>query len=352
MMALIWGLMSVLSEKMRSKLLFILLLFLFFFKTQAQNQKLAVVFYNAENLFDWKDNPLTMDDEFTPEGDRHWTFSRFEQKINNTSKVLLNAVGWDIPAIVGLCEIENRNVLELLTKETALKSIPYQIIHKESPDPRGIDVALLYNSDIFYPLTYEYLPLRNEDGGIRETREILYVSGILSESDTIHVFVNHWPSRYSGLLETKPLRNNAAALLREKVDSVFVINKEAKIIIIGDFNDQPLDESIETHLNAKGIDQSTSLIDLSDMWINTGIGTLKYQSQWYVFDQIIISSNLLDSGSGIYTKPQWATIVSDSFLLEPDERYGGIKPFRTYNGYQYKGGFGDHLPVKLQLDIR
>ena len=336
----------------KSKLLFILPILFFFYRTHAQNQKFAFVFYNTENLFDWKDDPATDDDEFTPEGERHWTYNKFEKKINSTSKGLLNAVAWDIPAIVGLCEVENRYVIDRLISDTPLKSIPFKVIHKESPDPRGIDVAILYNSDVFYPLSYDYFPLKEEDGSIRKTREILHVSGILSEQDTIHIFVNHWPSRYSGLLETRPLRNKAADLLREKIDSVLAITPSAKIVIMGDFNDQPTDESIEKHLGAKGDGQAGTLVNLSAAWMKADAGTLKYQSQWFVFDQIIVSSALLKSDTGIFAEPSWAKIVDAEFLLEPDDRYGGLKPFRTYVGYRYNGGFGDHLPVKLQLSIR
>lgn len=333
----------------KSKLLFLFFLFCSIF-SPAQDQKYAVIFYNTENLFDWKDDPLTQDDEFTPEGDRHWTYSKFQQKIDNTAKVILNAAEWDVPAIIGLCEIENRDVLERLTNTTVLKNIPFKIIHKESTDPRGIDVAMLYNLNVFYPLSYEYIPFTATDGSTRKTREILYVSGILAEQDTVHMFMNHWPSRYSGLLETRPLRNRAADILRQKIESVLKINPQAKIIVMGDFNDQPSDESLEKHLVSKM--KAGSLINLSTEWLTADIGTLKYQSQWFVFDQIIISSGLLNTDAGTYTKSTWAKIINSGFLLEPDDRYGGLKPFRTYIGYRYNGGFGDHLPVKLQLGIR
>lgn len=333
----------------KSRFLSLFFLFCSIF-SPAQDQKFAVVFYNTENLFDWKDDPLTEDDEFTPEGDRHWTYSKFQQKIDNTAKVILNAAEWDVPTVIGLCEIENRDVLERLTNTTVLKNVPFKIIHKESPDPRGIDVAMLYNSKVFYPLSYDYVPFSEADGSTRKTREILYVSGIVAEQDTIHLFMNHWPSRYSGLLETRALRNRAADILRQRVDSVLKINPAAKIVIMGDFNDQPSDESLEKHLVSRM--KAGSLVNLSTEWMNADIGTLKYQSQWFVFDQIIISSGLLKTDAGIYTESTWAKIINSGFLLEPDDRYGGLKPFRTYVGYRYNGGFGDHLPVKLKLGIR
>jgi len=338
---------------MKNKIIPILFLFLFF-KTPAQENDFAVLFYNAENLFDWKDDPHTNDNEFTPEGDRHWTYKRFQQKMNNTSKALLGALGWDIPLIIGFCEIENRQVLEQMIEKTALHTVSFRIIHKESTDPRGIDVALLYNSEIFYPLQYEYFPFVNADGSIRQTREILYTSGIVADGDTLHLFINHWPSRYSGLLETRPLRNRAATLLRQKVDSVFQQQKEAKIIIIGDFNDQPTDASILDYLNTAKPGSnfgSDKLYNLSTSWMQAGMGTLKYQSQWFIFDQIIVSGALLNAENGLYTEPEWASIFSAGFLLEDDKIHGGLKPSRTYTGFRYNGGFGDHLPVKLRLRL-
>jgi len=337
---------------MRNKFIFVLFLF-FFFKTPGQNPGYAILFYNTENLFDLKDDPHKNDNEFTPEGDRHWTYNRFRHKITNTSKALLGAAGWDVPVLIGLCEIENRYVLEQLIDSTALGERNFRIIHKESPDPRGIDVAMLYNSDIFYPLKYEYFPFINEDGSIRETREIMYVVGIINKSDTVHVFVNHWPSRYSGLLETRSLRNRAANLLRQKVDSLFQKNASPGIIIMGDFNDQPTDASLLEHLKAENLSSiihPEKLYNLSTNWMQADKGTLKYQSQWFVFDQIIVSGALLNAKSGLFTESDWASIYFGSFLLEEDQTHGGMKPYRTYVGYRYNGGFADHLPVKLRLE--
>lgn len=338
---------------MRSK--FILIFFLFsFIQTQGQQTSYSVLFYNTENLFDWKNDPHTNDDEFTPEGDRHWTFSRFQTKIQNISKALIGAAGWDTPIVIGICEVENKFILEQLINNTSLKSNEFGIIHKESPDPRGIDVALLFNKEKFDPLSYEYYPLIDEDGSIRRTREILYASGVIEE-DTIHFFLNHWPSRYSGILETKPWRNKAASILKQKTDSILKVNPEAKIVIMGDFNDQPEDESIRIILKAREITGEINygeLYNLSHAWINAETGTLKYQSQWFVFDQIIVSGALINATSGLYAETNWANIFSSDFLMEEDETHGGLKPYRTYSGYRYNGGFADHLPIKLKIRVR
>lgn len=339
--------------KIRVSITILLLLFSVSSFSQTTTDQVSILFYNVENLFDTKNNPQTEDDEFTPDGDRHWTYKRLKNKLINVSKVILNSSGWNAPAIVALCEIENRYVLEKLIADTPLKNYPYKIIHKESPDHRGIDVALIYNTTQFSPITYKHYPLKDKNDEILKTREILYVMGVMNEIDTIHFFVNHWPSRYSGLLETKYKRNMAAKFLHQQTAVLFEKYNSPKIIILGDFNDQPTDESIAEILNGKKVDAQitgNSLYNLSYNWVNGKSGTLKYQSQWSVFDQVIVSGNLLQSSSGYYTKPENATIINHTFLFEKDEKYGGQKPKRTYYGFSYQGGFSDHLPVLLKLE--
>ncbi len=351
----IWGHSKELKRKMTSRVVIIILLFSFSIQSSSQENTdhISILFYNVENLFDTKNNPETEDDEYTPDGDRHWTYKRLHNKLLNTSKVILSADGWNIPTVVALCEIENRDVLDMLITDTPLKSQPYKIIHKESPDHRGIDVAFLYNAEQFLPINYKYYPLKNSDGSIKRTREILYVSGVLNGADTIHFFVNHWPSRYSGLLETKQLRASAAKLLHQKTDDLFEQLHSPKIIILGDFNDSPTDESLSEILNAKKVNNEvieSELYNLSLDWVKANYGTLKYQSQWSVFDQIIVSGTLLNTASGFIVKPENATIINYPFLFEKDEKYGGLKPKRTYYGFSYLGGFSDHLPVLLKLE--
>jgi len=338
--------------RIKKTILFLQLLLLtaFLCFSQTNEQGFSVIFYNVENLFDTKDDPKTADEEFTPAGDRHWTFNRLRQKQLNISKVILNSAGWNRPDIVTLCEVENRNLLEQLLAFTPLKSVPYKIIHKESPDDRGIDVAMLYNSNTFSPLNYQYFPLKNGKG-VLETREILYVRGFSGDADTLHFLVNHWPSRYSGLLETRQLRALAARQLRAITDSLNQHFTNPKIIIVGDFNDQPFDESLSKVLAAKKAEDNIEpsiLYNLSWNWTESS-GTLKYQSQWSVFDQVIVSGSLLKPEKGFYTKQQEAKILRLPFLLEPDKKYGGLKPKRTYIGFSYHGGFSDHLPVMLKL---
>ena len=280
------------------------------------------MFYNVENLFDTKNNPDTEDDEFTANGDRHWTAHRLKKKQLNISKVILNASGWNVPDLVAMCEVENRELMENLLAFTPLNSVPYKIIHKESNDERGIDVSLLYNSNTFFPLNYRYFPLPDKNEKPMKTREILYLCGIANNFDTLHIFINHWPSRYNGLLETRQLRNTAAKVLRNAVDSLNKVFYSPKIIIAGDFNDQPFDESIQEILKAKKVkDQITEnlLYNLSWNWLNYG-GTLKYQSQWSVFDQLIVSGSLLKPLQGYGTNQENAKIIKLPFLLEANKK--------------------------------
>jgi len=347
--------MSELKRKMRSRYFLVLLLLIsisFYSFAQQNKSEFSILFYNVENLFDTYNNPETEDDNFTPQGELHWTNKRFAAKLLNISKVILGASGWSVPEIVVFAEIENRSLLEKLIRNTPLEAVPYKIIHKESPDNRGIDVALIYNSNLFFPLEYNYYPLMI-NGKLQNTRELLYVSGVFNGKDTLHIFGNHWPSRYSGFLETKLLRNAAADLLRVKVDELNNKYKTPKIVIIGDFNDNPSDESLTEVLRAGKVEQpivQDQLYNLFYEWKSSRQGSLKFQSQWFLFDQIIVSGSLLSTSSGLYTSLENARILSLPFLLEEDKKFGGQKPFRTYYGFSYNGGFSDHLPVLLKLN--
>lgn len=355
MMGRIW--VHLKEWKKRRKIKYLLLtLYCQFIFTGAYPQEISeeynILFYNVENLFDVQNDPETADDEFTPEGARRWTTRRFNRKIVNLAKVILNSSDWKPPQMIALCETENRDVIERLLSLPLLGNLHYNIIHKDSPDDRGIDVVFLYDTLVFHPLKSDWFPLINKEGALISTREIMYVSGIIDRSDTVHFFLNHWPSRYSGLLKSRGLRILAAKTLRSQVDRLISVYKNPKIIIMGDFNDQPEDISIREYLKAFPVTGACStgiIFNLSAGWADGGTGTARYRSQWYLFDQIMVSGNLLDKQSGLFTDRGSAKIVKMPFLLEPDERYGGVKPVRTYHGYEYKGGFSDHLPVILQL---
>ncbi|MBN1143764.1 MAG: endonuclease/exonuclease/phosphatase family protein [Bacteroidales bacterium] len=311
-----------------------------------------IMFYNVENLFDTRDNPNTDDDLFTPAGGMHWTYKRYTAKLTNICKVLVAAGGWQPPDIIGFCEVENDSVLIDLFENTLLSKYRYRVVHYNSPDHRGIDVALAYNRQLV-----ECLYSRNirVSSGDLLTRDILYIKALLG-GDTCHFFINHWPSRSSGQLDTERYRFAAAGLLRQVTDSILLLNSAAKILIMGDFNDEPGDESLAVKLNAKVNREDPLLAGLYNLTGNKTAGeqvqgTLKYQGVWNVFDQIIVSSGMLNNTGGIYVKPDGFTILNDSFLLEPDVTYTGYKPFRTYSGFIYRGGFSDHLPVYVDVFV-
>lgn len=340
----------------RQKSIAVTLCFLFIFYSafaQENTRELRILFYNLENLFDIQDDSLTADENFTPDGEMHWTYNRLVKKANNISKAIIAAGGWQSPEILFFCEVENRYVLEKLTGDTPLKNSVYKIIHKESPDHRGIDIAMLYKNDWFEPIQYQYYPLVIK-GKILNTREILHVSGIVAGTDTVHIFANHWPSRYSGFLETQELREDAARLLKALIDNVKKKHRNPKIVITGDFNENPDSEIFKSELGVEPFVQNYSesaIYNLSNSWLKPGKGTLKFQSQWFVFDQFMITGSMLNKGNSVFVKPESASIIDFPFLLEEDKKYGGQKPFRTYNGFDYQGGFSDHLPVILRITI-
>ncbi|RXQ97629.1 endonuclease [Ancylomarina salipaludis] len=312
-----------------------------------------ILFYNVENLFDTKDDSLKNDAEFLPQGQKYWTWNKYQDKCTKIAKVIIAAGGWQVPDIVGLCEIENKNVLKGIIYSTPLNKARYQIIHKESPDHRGIDVALLFQPASFFPIDTAFLRLIYDGASHSSTRDILYVKGTTHTDDTLHLFVNHWPSRWGGQLESEHKRIAAAKLLRNKVDSIFNINSKAKIIIMGDFNDYPNNKSITTTLRAnkpKLQFKNNELYNLASfLEDNSSIASHKYQDVWGMLDQFIISGALMNGNGILNAQPSDMHLFAPPFLLEDDKTYKGIQPFRTYIGYKYHGGFSDHLPVYLDL---
>jgi len=316
-----------------------------------------IMFYNTENFFDTIDDPKTNDNDFIPIAKRHWTGKRYYIKLNNIYKVFISS-GIQPPSIIGLCEIENKKVLNDLTQKTPLLKFNYHYIHHDSPDSRGIDVALLYRPDQFKPLKIEFIRLSFPFDTARKTRDILYVKAIAFQIDTIHVFVNHWPSRARGQVISIPYREMAAKTLRHKVDSLFQISSRNKVIIVGDFNDEPDDLSILNDLKAMKVTnliKNNALYNLSTGWLNNvqNMGTIKFKDKWQVFDQIIVSGNIINSSSrGLRCDPKSAKIYSTDFLLKDDRNNSGRTTFSTYSGYKYTGGFSDHLPVYVDLCVK
>lgn len=312
---------------------------------KSQVKEYLVMFWNLENYFDTFDDPATSDDEFTPFGDRFWSWKKFITKRNNIAKVIISAGEHDsdgsvnYPSLVGLAEVENRFVLDQLVRSTPLSLINYGIIHRDSPDERGIDVALLYRKSIFRPLTVDFIYVHLPDS-TSKTRLILYVKGVFEDLDTIHVFVNHWPSKFGGEQASRPNRYAAAITLKNICDSLFKLNHKANILLMGDFNDTPDSEVLRELKNFE---------NMSAPLFAKGEGTIKYMGKWELIDQFFVSYNLLNNNEPIFCEKSAMRIFKPFFLLEPDREYMGTKPKRCYIGPRYNGGISDHLPIILTI---
>lgn len=317
-----------------------------------RGQQVQVVFYNVENLCDTKDDPDTRDDEFLPDGEKNWTMERFRRKTVHIYQVLTAVGAGEMPGIAGLCEIENRDVLNSLIFNTPLSRMNYHIIHRDSPDARGMDVALLYRPDIFEPDTAIWLtvPL----AGKETTREILKAKGKLWGEIPVCIYVNHWPSRFSGAGGSNPKRLAAASILSASIKADLQADPLANIIVMGDFNDEPGDESLQAIgkiLENAGPAKKFSIINLSVKTSLTDIeGTIKHQGSWGIFDQVLVSEALFLGTGGCKLLESKAAVFREGFLLEPDHTYTGQKPFRTYSGPSWRDGFSDHLPVSIRIE--
>ncbi len=317
---------------------------------------IRVMFYNTENLFDTYNDSTSADDDFTPRGKQHWTAKRYNLKLNHIYQSIAAVGTWQPPEIIGLCEVENRQVLADLLYQTPLSKFRYSIVHFDSPDARGIDVGMLYRTDKAKVIKQQPIRIEFADNPQKKTRDILFVQLQFVNGDTICFFVNHWPSRRGGELESESLRIAAATVLRHSIDSLFAINAMTKIIIMGDFNDDPDNESLAKVMKANydaSLPQENQLYNLSYNLLRTSkIGTHCFQGQWAVIDQIIVSGDLLLSNTGYCTTQNSAHICSEKFLLQTDKRNVGFKTYPTYSGPQYIGGYSDHLPIFLDLFLK
>src|SRR5690606_6414200 len=334
------------------------LFFLSFIGIKAQEGKTyrirSVAFYNVENLFDIHNDSLTFDDDRTPSGKDRWTQERYGQKLFNISKVL-SEIGKgetrSAPDIIGLCEVENKQVLEDLVNHPNLRENKYGIVHYDSPDERGIDVALLYKESVFLPTSFirHGLLLSKEEEFRDYTRDQLVVGGLL-DGEEIYFMVNHWPSRSGGEQRSRANRIEAAKLNRRIIDSIIDERPLAKIISMGDFNDDPLDYSFKKVLKTKSekeILEPTDLYNPMEALYKKGYGSLAYRDKWNLFDQLFFTANLI-KGSPRELKFWKAGIFKESYLVDQKGRYKGY-PFRTYANGNYVGGYSDHFPVYILL---
>jgi len=320
------------------------------------NKGMRVVFYNVENLFDVYDDTLTRDDEFTPRGQKGWSERRYNTKLNNIYKVLMAVGGWEPPAVVGFCELENRQVLEDLLENTPLRKFGYEIVHEDSPDRRGIDVGFIYRKSKFKYVSHENIRISPPFDPDLRTRDVLHISGeVLGGKDTLNIFVNHWPSRRGGQAASEPKRMYVAGVVRDRVDSLYRLNPNAKVIIMGDLNDEPEDKSVAEVLNAKEsvheLEERGLLDYMFELGKNWQLGSHKYKEHWGIIDHMIASEPLVNETreGKLRAPPEGAKIFAARFLFEEDMQYLGLKPFRTYAGPRYLDGFSDHLPVYIDL---
>ena len=316
----------------------------------------TIAFYNLENLFDTENDPLTYDDDRTPDGKDHWTEEIYQDKLKNMAKVMAEIgaeVSGSAPTIIGVCETENRKVLEDLVNQETLVEQDYGIIQFDSPDRRGIDVALLYKKKLFTPTHYKAKKLLIYDDNDKSkrvfTRDQLVVSGVL-DGEKIHLIVNHWPSRSGGEKRSRSKRIKAAKLNRQIIDSIFSDDPYAKIITMGDLNDDPSNTSVKDHLNAK---RKTSELGIKELYnpmedlAKQGYGSLAYRDSWNLFDQIIISTELTKKDFSSYRFYQ-AGIYNKTYLVNAHGRYKGY-PYRSFASGSYTGGYSDHFPVYIYL---
>lgn len=296
---------------------------------------LTLVELNCENLFDCRHDSLKQDTEWLPDAVRKWTPDRYWRKVNNIGQEIISCSPESLPDLVALVEVENDSVLRDLTRRSLLRNAGYEYLMTSSPDLRGIDVALLYQPFSFRPVCYDYLDVTPLED-MRPTRDILYVQGETVGGDTLHVFVVHAPSRFGGEKVTRP---NRRVVMERLIGAIRLLPPDAKVIIAGDFNDYADSPSL-LYLEEHALHNVTKGVVGS----HGAQGTYRYDGRWESIDHVLVSSALRDLVAQTY--------INDApFLLEEDKKYGGLKPFRTYNGYRYQRGFSDHLPLVVRFSI-
>lgn len=306
-------------------------------------------FYNVENLFDTINDPKTRDEDFLPESEKLWTGKRYQDKLEKLSNVLIYP-SENNPLFVGFAEIENRFVVLDLMKTGRLAETKYRVVHHDAPDVRGIDVAFAYDHERFKVVYEEAIDLSITVEPNYKTRDILYVKGLLKDSLDLHVFVNHWSSRRGGAEESEYKRINAANALVYKTDSIRNVDKDARIIIMGDFNDYPTNNSILKTLGAGLASNATNFVNLMLPMHENGEGSYNYRGEWGMLDQFIVSPSLVASDEGLHIKESKAYMVNDDGFMYFNKA-GEKSPNRTYGGPNYYGGYSDHLAIYGYLKV-
>lgn len=314
-------------------------------------QPFCIMEYNVENLFDCKHDSLKQDEEFLPGSLRRWTWKKYQDKVNKIGKVILAASDGQVPDIVGLCEVENEDCVTRLVRYSPLRDAAYRYVMTDSPDERGIDVALLYQPHTFRLISHRSVRIPSHHSR-RPTRDILHVTGKVVSGDTIDIFMCHFPSRSGGQKKSEPYRLLVASVLKADADSILSVRANPHLVIMGDFNDYPDNRSVREVLGASRPGRDVDSRSLYNLMDGKEGGTYRYKGEWGILDQMIVNGALLTGSASVHTSYEKACILDFPFLLEEDEQYGGDRPFRTYRGYRYHGGYSDHLPVMLRLQIK
>ena len=342
---------------MKTRMVLLLLCLLLGGQSVYGQRLFRVISYNVENLFDTQDNPLAEDEEFLPQGQRHWTPKRYYHKLQQIAKVITAAGEWTEPALIGLCEVENDSVLYHLCHRTPLRTQGYRYVCSDTDDPRGIRVALLYQRDQFALEGEESLriPFR---GGQKRSRPLLHVWGRVVTGDTLDVFVCHFPSRSGGQLESEPFRMDAARPLRRTCDSLYRLRLHPHLLVMGDLNDTPTDRSLVEGLKSQPytpdsnpqISDNLTLYNLFAMRrAGQPEGSHKYQGAWSQLDHCLVDGSLLRADATFRLRPEGVRIFDADFLWTTDKTYLGRRPKRTFYGFTYEGGFSDHLPLVVDF---
>ncbi len=322
---------------------------------QKQEVKVAAIgFYNLENLFDTVDDPTIKDEEFTPDGSKAWTEEKYKEKLANMAYVI-SQMGTDLTpngvSILGISEIENRKVVEDLLKEPQIAGRGYEIIHYDSPDFRGIDVGLIYNPKHYEVTKSTPIAVDISVGDLkRTTRDILHVEGLF-DGEPLHILVNHWPSRRGGEKKSAWKRNKAAKMCRTVIDSLEMATPGVKVIVMGDLNDDPTNESVRSHLkavaNKKDLKKNRFLFNPYEDIYRRGLGSNAYRDAWSLFDQLIMTESLTNEDQDGYYFHK-AQVFNKKFLIQRSGQYKGY-PMRTFSFDKYQGGYSDHFPSFIYL---
>lgn len=313
----------------------------------------VAMFYNVENLFDTIDDPKTKDNEFLPTAEKQWNTQKYNRKLNNLSMVIQNVKRMGLPDIVGLAEVENKTVLNDLLNYRNMLSGRYKIVHEDSKYNRGVDVALFYNPKTFKYVSHETTEIEFPFDKTRTTRAILYVKGKLENDEELHVFVNHWPSRWGGVEQSEPKRVHVATVLRKLIDELKGEKPGAKILVLGDFNDAPTNKSLsETLGSVKKPDGKGSLVNLAHHPMSKGLGTYNYKGNWDMLDQAIVSENMIDAKKGLSTCTDCLGIFDNQMVTYMHNKSGQLRPNRTYGGSRHYGGYSDHYAIYVGMEFK